>query len=62
MYRFAYTSYKKILIQLKTFLRGMPFDESILLSDLKVIDDIMTDICPAINGMSEKYDKSYGNS
>ena len=46
MCRFAYTSYQKILTQLKSYLRGMTYDESILLSDLKIIDDIVTDLCP----------------
>ena len=61
MCRYAYTSYQKILTQLKSYLRGMTYDESILLSDLKIIDDIVTDLCPPINGMSKKYDKIYGN-
>ena len=59
MCRYAYTSYQKILTQLKSYLRGMTYDESILLSDLKIIDDIVTDLCPLINGMSKKYDKIY---
>lgn len=34
--RFAYTSYQKILIQIRGFLRGIDCDESIFLSDLKL--------------------------
>ena len=30
------------------------------MSDLKVIDDIVTELCPPINDMSKKYDKIYG--
>ena len=37
MCRFAYTSYQKILTQLKSYLRGMTYDEVVLLSDLKII-------------------------
>ena len=33
--KFAYTSYKKILIQLKSFLRGLSYDDTIFLSDVK---------------------------
>ena len=51
----------KILTQLKSFLDGMTYEESIFLSDLKIIDDVVTDLCPPINGMSKKYDKIYGN-
>ena len=57
--RLAYKSYQKILTHLKSCLRGMPYDESILLSDLKLIDDIVTDLCPPINDISKKYDKMY---
>lgn len=39
----------------------MPYDESILLSDLKIIDDTVTDLCPPINGISKRYDNIYGN-
>ena len=52
--RFAYTSYEKVLTQLKSYLRGMPYDEVVLLSDLKVLDDIVTDLCPPINGNFKK--------
>ena len=58
---FAYTSYEKVLTQLKSYLRGMPYDEVVLLSDLKVLDDIVTDLCPPINGNSKKYDEIYSN-
>ena len=35
----------------------MTYDELIFLSDLKLIDDVVTDLCPPINGTSKKYDK-----
>ena len=57
--RFAYTSYEKILIQLKGFLRGLKYDENIFLSDLQVIDDIIIDQSPSIDKYSDKYDKVF---
>lgn len=57
--KFAYTSYKKILTQLRSHLRGIPYNESIFLSDVKVLDDIVTDLCPPISGVVKKYDKIY---
>ena len=57
--KFAYTSYYKILIQLKTYFRGIPYDEKVFLTDTKVLDDIVVDLCPTINGMSNRYDKIY---
>ena len=57
--KFAYTSYNKVLIQLKSFLRGLPYDENIFLSDLKVMDDIIIDNCPSIEKYSSKYNKTF---
>ena len=45
--KFSYTTYYKILTRIKAFLRGMPYDETVFLSDIKVIDDIITDGCPS---------------
>ena len=53
--RFAYTSYEKILVQLKSFLRGLPYDENVFLSDIKIIDDIVIDQCPSVDKYFEKY-------
>ena len=57
--RFACTSYKKILIQLKSFLRGLSYDESIFLSDIKVLDDIVIDQCPSIDKYFDKYNSKF---
>jgi len=59
--RFAYTSYKKILTQLRSYLRGLPYDDATFLSDVKVLDDIVTDLCPPVTGKYDKYDKTYGS-
>ena len=53
--KFAYTSYKKILIQLKSFLRGLPYNGTIFLSDVKMLDDIIIDTCPTIDKYIDKY-------
>ena len=57
--KFAFTSYERVLIQLKSFLRGLPFNESNFLSDLKVLDDIIIDQSPSIDKYSDKYDKVF---
>ena len=59
MCRFAYTSYQKILAQLKSYLRGIEYNENELLSDLKILDDIIIDQCPSIEKMSEIYSKKF---
>ena len=57
--KFAYMSYNKILIQLKTYFRDILYDEKVFLTYTKVLDDIVVDLCPTINGMSDRYDKVF---
>ena len=57
--RFVFTSYERVLIQLKSFLRGLPYDESNFLTDLKVLDDIVINQCPSVDRYSDKYDKVF---
>ena len=57
--RFAYTSYERILVQIKSFLRGLTYDENMFLSDLKILDDIVIDQCPSIDKYFEKYSKIF---
>ena len=55
--RFAYTSFQKILTNLRGFLRGMNYDKKELLHDIKTIDDIVIDSCPGIDHFYKKYHK-----
>ena len=57
--KFAFASYERVLVQLKSFLRGLPYDESNFLTDLKVLDEIIIDLCPSIDKYSDKYDKVF---
>ena len=57
--KFAYTTYYKILTQIKAFLQGMPYDETVFLSDVKVIDDIIIDCCPSVTRLFDKYSEKF---
>ena len=57
--RFAYTTYKKILVQLKSFLRGLSYNISLFLSDVKLLDDIIIDSCPTVDKYFEKYTNKF---
>ena len=57
--RFAYTSFQKILTNLRGFLRGMNYDKKELLHDIKTIDDIVIDSCPGIDHFYKKYHKKF---
>ena len=59
--RFAYTTYPKILTQIKAFLRGIPYDETVFLSDVKVIDNIIIDRCPSVNRLFDKYHEKFSD-
>ena len=56
---FAYTSYEKIMVQLRSFMRGIPYDENTFLSDIKIIDDMIIDQCPSADEYSKKYNKKF---
>ncbi len=60
--RFAYTTYERILHQIKAILRSGNFDsdtEIILVSDLHLIDSIVTNCCPSVDKLLEKYNSKY---
>ena len=57
--RFAYTSYEKVLVQLKSFLRGLPYDENMFLSDIKILDDIIIDQTPSIDKYYDQYNSTF---
>ena len=59
--KFAYSTYHKILTQIKAFLRGIPYDEAVFLSDVKVIDDIVIDCCPSVTGLFDKYNEKFSD-
>ena len=45
MRRIAYTSYEKIQHRIKSYLRGGSYDENMLIHDLRLLDDLITDMC-----------------
>ena len=55
MCKFAYTTYEKVLADLRTCLRGKKFDAQAFLNEMNVIDSIVIDLCLNI----EKYEKDY---
>ena len=59
MCKLAFTTYEKVLVQLKNFLRGLPYHETNFLTDLKVLDDIIIDQCPLVERYIVKYNKIY---
>ena len=59
MSKFAYTSYAKVLTDLRSFMRGLKYDEKEFLDYVKVIDEIIIDMCPLTDNFEKKYNKMF---
>ena len=59
MCKFVYTEYDKILTDLRSFLRGLPFDDKQFLDFIKVVDEIIIDMCPLYDKFEDKYNKMF---
>lgn len=57
MCKFAYTSNENFLIEIRSYLRGLEFDEKEFLDSTKVLDNIIIDMCPVTDKFNEKYNK-----
>jgi len=55
MSKFAYTTYQKILSDIRFSLRGGNFDEIQFFNNVRLSDDIVIDLCL----LPQKYDKKY---
>ena len=49
MSKFAYTTYQKVLLDLRTALRGGSFDKNDFLKELNILDDSIIDFVRGIN-------------
>ena len=59
MTKFAYTSYEKVLTELRSFMRGMEYDSKEFLDYVNVLDDIIIDMCPLTDKFEKKYNKVF---
>ena len=59
MCKFAYTSYAKVLIDLRSYMRGKEYNDIGFLDYVKVLDDIIIDMCPLTDKFEEKYNKTF---
>ncbi|PFX21096.1 hypothetical protein AWC38_SpisGene14425 [Stylophora pistillata] len=63
MSRFSYTTYEKILTELRSYLRGRSFDKVSFLNEVRLIDDTITDLCPMFHSsrLVKQYEKRFTN-
>ena len=59
MSKFAYTSYSKVLTDLRSFMRGLNYDEKEFFDYVKVVDEIIIDMCPLTDKFEKKYNKVF---
>ena len=59
MSRYAYTTDQKILADLKTSLRGGPFNKQDFLKEVNILDDTIIDFCPLVTKFEKQSGKKF---
>ena len=59
MSKYAFTLYEKILTMLRTYLRGEYYDHTQFIHEMKLFDDIITDLAPLVDKYLKLYDKKF---
>ena len=57
MTKIAFTTYEKVLLELRSALRGDEFDKDLFIDKMKVIDEMIIDQTPMADKFTKKYDK-----
>ena len=59
MSKFAYTTYEKVLVHLRSSLRGNQFNHPTFINELKLLDEIIIDLCPLTDEFEKKCNKKF---
>ena len=59
MLKIAFTSYEKVLVELRSALRGDEFDKEQFIDKMKVVDAMIIDQTPLADKYVKLYDKKY---
>ena len=59
MTKIAFTTYEKVLVKLRSALRGDEFDKDLFIDKMKVIDEMIIDQTPLADKFVKKYDRKY---
>ena len=62
MTKIAFTTYEKVLVELRSALRGDDFDKDLFINKMKVIDEMIIDQTPLADKFSKIYDGKYNIS
>ena len=59
MSQIAFTTYQKVLVELRSALRGDAFNKQEFIDRMKLIDDMIIDQTPLADRFSKKYEKKF---
>lgn len=59
MSRIAFTTYKKVLVELRSALRGDSFDKNQFIDKMKLIDGMIIDQTPLADRFAKKYNRKF---
>lgn len=59
MIKFPYTTYQKVLLDLRTALRGGAFDKDDYLKELNILDDTIVDFLPLVTKFEKQHAKQF---
>ena len=59
MAKFSCTSYDKVLVRLRTSLRGGTFDKNDFLKEMTVLDETIVDFAPLVTRFEQQYAKKF---
>ena len=62
MSKFAYSTYEKVLLDLRTTLRGGSFNKDDFLKELNILDDTIVDFSPLVTKFEKHYGKQFLSS
>ena len=61
MSQIAFRSYDKVLVELRSALRGDSFNKQEFIDRMKLIDEMIIDQTPLADKLVRKYNKKFGN-
>ena len=59
MTRFSYTTYNKVLVELRTSLRGATFNKNDFLKEMTVLDETIVNFAPLVTRFEKQYAKKF---
>ena len=59
MSKYTFTSYQKVLLDLRTVLRGGSFNKDDFVKEMNILDDTIVDFSPLVTKFEKQYVKQF---